>query len=77
MVGGLVMGALEKLYRQPSYYAAALLVVRERRFISTKRPHAKSVVPLPHRYAPCSEQAGALSTTHPEAEFCSLAYILL
>ena len=45
MVGGLAMGALEKLYRQPSLGAAVLLVVREPRRIATERPHAKSVVP--------------------------------
>jgi hypothetical protein len=35
MVGGLVMGALEKLDRQPSLGAAVLLVVREPRLIAT------------------------------------------
>ena len=40
-----MMGALEKLYRQPSLGAAVLLVVREPRRIATERPHAKSVVP--------------------------------
>jgi hypothetical protein len=44
MVGGLVMGALEKLYRQPSLFAYALLATREVSASPLQKGHKKSAV---------------------------------
>jgi hypothetical protein len=45
MVGGLVMGALEKLYRRPSLLAYALLAARVHSLAWAKGLHQKSTVP--------------------------------
>jgi hypothetical protein len=49
MVGGLVMGALEKLYRQPSLFACSLLATCEVSASPLQKGHKKSAVlpPVP------------------------------
>jgi hypothetical protein len=44
MVGGLVMGALEKLYRQPSLFVCSLLNAYEVAVSPIQKGHKKSTV---------------------------------
>jgi hypothetical protein len=44
MVGGLVMGALEKLYRQPSLFACSLLKACEAAVSPIQKDHKKTII---------------------------------
>ena len=56
MVGRLVMGALEKLYRQPSLFACSLLKACEAAVSPIQKDHKKSAVlpTLPWAWSDCA-----------------------
>jgi hypothetical protein len=64
MVGGLVMGALEKLYRQPSLFAYPLLTRVQSLPLLFKKAKKKRSPTRYREYSPTALQYTALRVTH-------------